>query len=155
MTNRELFLLLTSVVFISTTVGLAFKVSCDRGHAFGHGGFGGKEFSDKGDWKHKDGKFGDKFRGGPDRMIKEADTNKDGQLTKDEMIAAHTQRMDKMFAELDTNKDGQLSKDELAKGHKKMREKMMKKFKDEDRADAPAPEQGPEQGGNTPPPPNE
>ncbi len=81
--------------------------------------------------------------GGPDRQgerdqkrqehYMKADTNKDGFLTKDEMLAQHKKRLDEMFEKSDLNKDGKLSKDEMQKGREAMRAKMknrMKEWKD-------------------------
>lgn len=59
-----------------------------------------------------------------------ADTNKDGFLTKDEMLAQHKIRLDEMFAKSDTDKDGKLSKDELKKGREAMRAKMKERMKE-------------------------
>lgn len=66
----------------------------------------------------------------------DADTNKDGSLSKDEAQAMH----DKNFEQMDTNKDGTLSKDEMkACAHrmggakaKAMHEKQTKAFKGAD-----------------------
>ncbi|MBY3234618.1 calcium-binding protein [Rhizobium laguerreae] len=43
------------------------------------------------------------------RMLKQSDTNKDGQISKDEATAG----IDKMFAAIDTNKDGSLTPGEI------------------------------------------
>lgn len=43
------------------------------------------------------------------RLLKAADTNKDGKVTKDEMTAYE----DKLFTEIDANKDGTLSRGEM------------------------------------------
>jgi Ca2+-binding EF-hand superfamily protein len=59
----------------------------------------------------------------PMGMFREADTDKDGFLTRAELDAAHKKRLDEMFANTDTNKDGKLSQDEMKEGRKKMREK--------------------------------
>ncbi len=64
------------------------------------------------------------------KMFEEADKNKDGVLTKEEMLEAHKTRIDDMFEKLDTNKNGNLSKEELAKGREEMRKKMKERFKD-------------------------
>jgi hypothetical protein len=50
-----------------------------------------------------------------------ADTNGDGFLTKDEMIAAHRKRLDEMFAKTDANKDGKLSREEMKAGRERMK----------------------------------
>lgn len=84
------------------------------------------------------------------KMFEEADTNKDGKLTKDEMRASHDKRIDKMFSELDTDKSGDLTKAELDAGRDKMREKMKERWKDKK-------DHAPEgkDGGPPPPPPGE
>lgn len=64
------------------------------------------------------------------KMFEEADLNKDGELTKEEMLGAHQKRLDKMFTDLDTDKNGTLSKPELEKGRTKMREALKERFKD-------------------------
>lgn len=64
------------------------------------------------------------------RMFETADADKNGELTKDEMLKAHEQRLDKMFSELDTDKNGTLSKPELDKGREKMRAEMKERFKE-------------------------
>lgn len=80
------------------------------------------------------------------KMFQDADANKDGFLTKEEMTAAHEKRMDRMFTDLDTDKDAKLSKPELEAGRAKMKEKMKDRWKDhkdgEDRPEPP-PEDGP------------
>lgn len=64
------------------------------------------------------------------KMFEQADANKDGELTKEEMLKAHEARMDKMFSELDSDKSGTLSKPELDKGREKMRAEMKERFKE-------------------------
>lgn len=59
-----------------------------------------------------------------------ADANKDGYLTKDEMLAMHKARLDKMFTEADTNHDGKLSKDEMETARGKFRERMKEHMED-------------------------
>ncbi len=59
-----------------------------------------------------------------------ADANKDGYLTKDEMLAMHKARLDKMFAEADTNEDGKLSKEEMEAARGKFRERMREHMQD-------------------------
>ena len=59
-------------------------------------------------------------------FFKQADTNGDGQLTREEMRAAQEKKLDKMFEKLDADKDGKLSQAELEKGRKDMH----KKFKE-------------------------
>ena len=47
-----------------------------------------------------------------ERFLK-IDTNSDGLLSKDEMISAHSDRIDKIFKKFDKNGDNKLSKKEL------------------------------------------
>lgn len=61
--------------------------------------------------------------------FEEADTNKDGALTKEEMLEAHKKHIDSMFERLDTDKSGTLSKDELDKGRDAMHKKMKERWK--------------------------
>lgn len=106
----------------------------------------------------EDGPKGDGHRGDRGaKMFEEADTNKDGKLTKAEMVTSHEKRIDKMFTELDTDKSGDLTKAELDAGRDKMREKMKERMKDrrdgkggEDNGPPPG-----EDGGPPPPPPGE
>jgi hypothetical protein len=62
--------------------------------------------------------------------FEEADTNKDGALTKEEMLEAHKKRIDAMFERLDTDKNGTLSKAELDKGRDEMHKKMKERWKE-------------------------
>lgn len=127
MTNREMGLLIGLVVSLSAAVGLGLQ-------SFGHGhGYGGcwhqrPGFGHMGPRGPMDGPSHGKFM---QRMMQDADTNKDGFLTKDEMLAAHTRRVEQMFADLDTNHDGKLDADELAKGRELMRAKMMQRWQAE------------------------
>ena len=61
----------------------------------------------------KEGKCGEGKCGG--RMM-EADTNKDGQISKTEFMAKH----EAVFTEVDTNKDGMLDEKERQAMHGKM-----------------------------------
>lgn len=49
----------------------------------------------------------------------DADTNKDGVITKDEFMAKHQQLAEKMFTKLDTNKDGKIDAAERKSMHDK------------------------------------
>lgn len=62
----------------------------------------------------------------PQERFKEADTNGDGFLTKEEMQASQQKRLDEMFERTDLNKDGKLSKEEMEKA----REDMQKRWKE-------------------------
>ncbi len=68
--------------------------------------------------------------GGPGRFFDEADANKDGFLTKEEMKAAQDKKLDEMFANVDKDKDGKLSKEELEQGRKEMFNKMRERMKE-------------------------
>ncbi|WJR68302.1 hypothetical protein QTA58_05995 [Neorhizobium sp. CSC1952] len=73
-------------------------------------------------------------RGGPDRrgavmqdvmfvrLLKNADTNKDGKVSKDEMTA----RQDALFTEIDANKDGTITRGELFDYRQAKREEFRK-----------------------------
>ncbi|HPQ51096.1 MAG: EF-hand domain-containing protein [Alphaproteobacteria bacterium] len=63
-------------------------------------------------------------------MFAKADTDKDGFLTKEEMLNAHKERLDEMFAKTDADKDGKLSPEEMKKGREIMRAKFKEKMKD-------------------------
>lgn len=90
------------------------------------------------------GPQGDRPYGDPDKMAErqaemqkrgaemfaKADTNKDGFLTKEEMLEAHKAKLDEMFEKTDTDKDGKLSPEEMRQGMQQMREKFREKFKD-------------------------
>jgi len=60
----------------------------------------------------------------PAEMIKRADTDGDGKVSRDEFIKAQTERLEKMFARMDTDGDGKLSPEEFAEGRARMRELM-------------------------------
>lgn len=49
----------------------------------------------------------------------DADTNKDGVVSKDEFMAKHQQRAEKMFSKLDANKDGKVDEAERKSMHDK------------------------------------
>lgn len=68
-------------------------------------------------------------------MFNRADANKDGFLTREEMLKAHEARIDKMFADLDTSKDNKLSQDEMKAGRDKMRAKMKERMGDRHHGD--------------------
>ncbi len=82
----------------------------------------------------QDGKGGgpraDGFEKRGREMFEKTDTNKDGFISKDEMIASHKARIDDMFEKMDTNKDGKLSQDELKAGREAMRNKFREKYKE-------------------------
>lgn len=61
-------------------------------------------------------------------MFEKADTNKDGFLSKDEMLSQQRARLDEMFATTDTNNDGKLSREEMKKGRELMHEKFKAKM---------------------------
>lgn len=49
----------------------------------------------------------------------DADTNKDGVISKEEFMAKHQERAEKMFSRLDTNKDGKVDEAERKAMHDK------------------------------------
>lgn len=53
-------------------------------------------------------------KGGAAGLLEKFDTNKDGELSKDELAGIPEKRRTHLLEKLDTNKDGALSKDELA-----------------------------------------
>ena len=67
--------------------------------------------------KHGGGKHGAGQGGMGMMMLKMADTNRDGAVSRDEFLAAHTKHFDAM----DTNHDGKLTKEERKAAHDKMR----------------------------------
>ena len=60
------------------------------------------------------------------------DTNGDGLLSKDEMMSAHSDRIDKIFINFDKNGDSKLSKKELRALRYELRKKI-NKFKNEEK----------------------
>ncbi|MFZ2620194.1 MAG: hypothetical protein WAX89_04905 [Alphaproteobacteria bacterium] len=109
MTNRETTLLITTVIFLSTTIGLGFQAM----HQCQYRG-----------WKGHHSKHAERHA----EMFKKADTNADGFLTLEEMAANHQQRMVEMFTTLDADKDNRLSATEMAEARNVMREKMKQRW---------------------------
>jgi len=118
--NREMLLFGAVVVLLSVAISVGIQ-SARFHHHMGQRfeRFGGPGMM---------GERGVGMHGSPDGFMARADANKDGFLTKDELMAGAKDRIDKMFAEADTDKDGKLSKDELEKGREAMREKMRQRF---------------------------
>lgn len=131
MTNREMFLLATTILFASTTAGMALQGAMHHGPRPGF------------DRPHGDRDARHAERGA--RMFQETDTNTDGFITRDEMLAKQQARVDEMFTTIDADKDGKLSKDEMAKGRELMRAKWKAKFDAERAAPAAAPAPAPAQ----------
>lgn len=119
MTNREMFLLATSILFASTTAGMALQGVLHKGPHHGRPGF------ERGMDRHDD------KRGSRPDFFAKADADKDGFITKEEMTARQQARLDEMFATVDTDKDGKLSKDEMEKGRELMRAKWKAKMEAE------------------------
>ncbi len=69
------------------------------------------------------------------KHFKEADTNGDGGLSKEEFMARH----EKKFAEIDANHDGKITPDEMKAHHETMKEKF-KHHRAERKAHGDAPE---------------
>lgn len=114
MTNREMFLLATSILLASTTVGMVLQGALRPHHPpMGMERDGGHRWG-------KDGKRPDFFA--------MSDADKDGFVTKDEMLARQQARTDELFATVDSDKDGKLTKDEMEKGRELMRAKMKARF---------------------------
>lgn len=109
MTNREMILFATSIIFASTTVGLVLQGAMHHHMRPGFEGGPRGGFSPHG---QHDQKFD---------MFAKVDTDKDGFVTKDEMLAGQKARLDDFFANADTNHDGKLSRDEMEKGRELMR----------------------------------
>lgn len=93
-----------------------------RGH--GGGGFGGPR--------------GERMGGPGGGFMAMADRNKDGFITKDELMNGARTHIDEMFDVMDTDKDGKLSREELVKGRDLMRQRMWAKFEAERKASAEA-----------------
>jgi len=126
MTNREMFLLATSILFASTTIGLALQGTLHKGPRH-----------DRPAYHHAWKKGGEHKR--PD-MFTRFDTNRDGFVTRDEMLALQNERLAELFATVDTNQDGKLTRDEMEQGRKLMHAKMKARFEAERQAPAqPAP----------------
>ena len=58
------------------------------------------------------------------KRFQKIDTNKDGLLSKGEMIKAHLERIDKLFLKFDKNGDNKLSKKELRALRQEMKRRM-------------------------------
>ena len=66
------------------------------------------------------------------RRFERVDTNGDGLLSKDEMMSAHSDRIDKMFINFDKNGDSKLSKKELRSLRYELR-KRINNFRNEEK----------------------
>lgn len=62
-------------------------------------------------------------------MFDQADINKDGVLTRDEMLAAHKKRVDQIFDKLDADKSGTVTKAEVETGREEIRKMLKEQFK--------------------------
>lgn len=63
------------------------------------------------------------------QMMQDADTNKDGAISRDEFMAEHQARADKMFAKMDTNNDGKIDAAEHQMMHDNMKNRCQQKDK--------------------------
>ena len=70
----------------------------------------------------------EKMHSGHDFGMKDADTNNDGIISREEFMAAHQARAEKMFTKMDTNNDGKIDQSERQAG----KEMMMKHCKMKD-----------------------
>ena len=70
----------------------------------------------------------EKMHAGHDFGMKDADTNNDGVISREEFMAAHQARAEKMFTKMDTNNDGKIDQSERQAG----KEMMMKHCKMKD-----------------------
>lgn len=52
--------------------------------------------------------------------MQDADTNKDGAISRDEFMAGHQAMADKMFSKMDANSDGKIDEAERTAGKEKM-----------------------------------
>ena len=72
------------------------------------------------------------------QMMQEADTNKDGAVSRDEFMANHQKMADKMFTKMDANNDGKIEEAERKVAHEKMGKNCkMKDHKMDDRGNMP------------------
>lgn len=62
----------------------------------------------------------------PAELMKRADTDGDGQVSRDEFIKTRTARLEEAFARMDTDGDGKLSREEFAAGAARMRQSMQR-----------------------------
>lgn len=132
-TNRELVIFGIAVVAVAVAVGQFINARSPYGMGV-HGWQPRMGFHDG--WRgamdgHGPGGFG-MMRGdgprGPGGFLMRADVNRDGTITKDELVAGANAHIDELFEVMDTDKDGKLSKEELAKGRELMRERMRAKW---------------------------
>lgn len=62
-------------------------------------------------------------RGGPGEALKKMDTNKDGELTRDEAEAASQERINKLFEHLDADGDDVITQEEIQAAREDRRER--------------------------------
>ena len=87
----------------------------------------------------------------PAEMVKRADADGDGKVSRDEFIKARTTALEQAFARMDTDGDGKLSKEEFATGMKRLRELMQQGGAGLSGPRRPGGDRGPEQGFRRPP----
>lgn len=115
MTNREMVLFAAAIFFAATTAGLAFRAFCPMQMGPHMGGWHQSH--------HKGGKQHWKDR--KEQMFLKADTDKDGALSKQEMHAGITARVDGMFTKMDKDGDGKLTREEMEAGRKAMKKRFL------------------------------
>ncbi len=95
------------------TASLALALLAGTGSAFAQGP------DHRGPGDHHGPRFDHKRGPGPaGRLFKEADTNRDGKVTRAEFLAESNKKANFLFDRLDKNRDGVISKKELKEARK-------------------------------------
>ncbi|PIZ31998.1 MAG: hypothetical protein COY40_00475 [Alphaproteobacteria bacterium CG_4_10_14_0_8_um_filter_53_9] len=111
MSKTEAVLLATTILFASTTAGLALRLShgplpyATMHHA---------SPPSKANWENR-----------RKEMFTKQDKDASGTLTREEMRAGMEERIEKMFSKLDTDASGTITPEELEQGRKNLHQKMM------------------------------